>query len=355
MSKRGVLFKRSDFLKEYNARHFVLEPPHLTYSMPESPLKVHKALDLCMCKIERGAVTVLPGQQAIHLFVVTKVGAGAVLRLGATSAADADAWVAALKAAAGVATRAMVRGAADGDAPAPQPAPHTQPAPRAQPAPSTQPVTHAQPAPDRASPLRTSPPPQSPAPAPATARSPPPAWERSPSAQAASLAASASAAASLALQSLSSTPSSSSSTLVANEVQRHISDLQTDRTPHKDASPPAAAPPDGPGVGDTPGAPKFAQTPAKRDGAGPPRRAEDARAAPRAASPDAPAALTSGRLARPSSTVFLVPPLLYVLLRPIPFLADLRGPAFALALLAVVLRTSPKLFQAEAARQPTKV
>ncbi|KAJ8600828.1 hypothetical protein CTAYLR_006406 [Chrysophaeum taylorii] len=106
--KVGVLFKRSDFLKEWKPRHFSLEAPQLRYCLPENPSRVHKTLDLTMCKIEREG-TVPWGGHALHTLVVSKPGAGVSYTLGALRSDEADAWVAALKAAAGNATRAFVR------------------------------------------------------------------------------------------------------------------------------------------------------------------------------------------------------------------------------------------------------
>lgn len=105
--KVGVLFKRSDYLKEWKPRHFVLSPPQLRYCLPDSPNRVHKSLDLTMCRIERGEKTQWGGH-ALHTLVVSKPGAGVSYTLGSLRQEDAEAWVTALKVAARDATRAFV-------------------------------------------------------------------------------------------------------------------------------------------------------------------------------------------------------------------------------------------------------
>mmetsp|Transcript_16822 Transcript_16822/g.21844 ORF Transcript_16822/g.21844 Transcript_16822/m.21844 type:complete len:287 (+) Transcript_16822:51-911(+) len=107
--KVGVLFKRSDYLKEYKPRYFAVEPPQLVYSLPESPTRVHKALDLTMCKISRGTATVTWGQHVLHILIVAKPGAGVSYTLGALTPEEANAWVNVLKKTAGDATRAFVK------------------------------------------------------------------------------------------------------------------------------------------------------------------------------------------------------------------------------------------------------
>lgn len=76
-----------------------------------------KPLDLSMCRVTRGdapirwhAASSGLSQPALdlHPLAVVKVGAAVEYRLAAFSAEDADAWVAALKDAAGVATRKLV-------------------------------------------------------------------------------------------------------------------------------------------------------------------------------------------------------------------------------------------------------
>lgn len=114
----GVLFKRSDYLKEWKARHFALEDITLKYALPESPLTTHGTLELSLCKVERGLAPIeTRGQQTMHPLTVTKVGTKTAWTLAATSTEEADAWVAALKLAAGEATRAMVRSARDANTP----------------------------------------------------------------------------------------------------------------------------------------------------------------------------------------------------------------------------------------------
>lgn len=85
-----------------------MEPPQFVYSLPETPTRVHKALDLTMCKISRGE-SLQWGQHILHILVVAKPGAGVSYTLGALTPSDADQWVTVLKAAAGDATRNFVR------------------------------------------------------------------------------------------------------------------------------------------------------------------------------------------------------------------------------------------------------
>lgn len=107
-NKVGLLFKRSDFLKEWKPRHFVLAGPQLKYCLPESPQRVHKSLDLTMCKITEGSLVHWNGH-VLHTLVVSKPGAGVSYTLGALRKEDATAWVAALKASARDATRNFYR------------------------------------------------------------------------------------------------------------------------------------------------------------------------------------------------------------------------------------------------------
>ena len=114
LQRAGVLYKRSDFLKDWQPRHFKLEGFYLRYALPDSPLTVKKALDLALCKITRCDAPVRSrGAQNFHLLVVTKIGAGIEWTLGALHAREADEWVLALKAAAGKATRRVVKGVQD--------------------------------------------------------------------------------------------------------------------------------------------------------------------------------------------------------------------------------------------------
>ena len=44
LQRAGVLYERSDFLKDWQPRHFKLEGFYLRYALPDSPLTVKKAL-----------------------------------------------------------------------------------------------------------------------------------------------------------------------------------------------------------------------------------------------------------------------------------------------------------------------
>ena len=106
-SRSGVLYKRSDYLKEWKPRHFTLEGFSLRYALPDAPLRVKDSLDLAMCRITR-CDAVVNGPQTFHVVTVQKIGTSAEYVLGALSGRDADEWVSALKAAAGAATRRVV-------------------------------------------------------------------------------------------------------------------------------------------------------------------------------------------------------------------------------------------------------
>lgn len=159
--KVGVLLKRSDYLKEWKPRHFVLDGFQCRYSLPESPGKIHKALDLTMCRINKRPNPTQWGGQRLHTFVLSKPGAGVSYTLGALSAAECDEWVVALKEAAKNATLHFVNScqrtqvappvnvhSAASAAPAPAPAPVAAPvrapapvlAPEPPPAPAPAPV-----------------------------------------------------------------------------------------------------------------------------------------------------------------------------------------------------------------------
>lgn len=108
-ARAGVLFKKSDYLKEWKPRHFALDGFQLKYSLPESPTQIHKTLDLTMCKIDRTAEAAQWDSRMLFTLVVAKPGARVSYTLGALHVEEADAWVDALKTASREATMAYVK------------------------------------------------------------------------------------------------------------------------------------------------------------------------------------------------------------------------------------------------------